>query len=68
MHCRGHAHFCNNRVLHFDKSTRPEVPSLVIGAPLALRQSKAWQGTTDTYASGHPDGRGEATVVKFLDS
>jgi hypothetical protein len=37
---RCHGNSCNNRVLHFDKNTRPETPPLVKGTPLALRQSK----------------------------
>jgi hypothetical protein len=47
MHCRGHAHLYDNRVLHFDKSTRPEIPSLAVGVPLALRRSNSRQGTTE---------------------
>jgi hypothetical protein len=32
---------CNNRILHFDRSARPKIPSLAMSAPLALRWSKA---------------------------
>jgi hypothetical protein len=37
MHCRGHAHSYNNRTLSFGRSTRPEIPSLAMSAPFALR-------------------------------
>jgi hypothetical protein len=37
MHCRGHGHSCNNRVVHFDRSTRPEIPSLTMSTLLAFR-------------------------------
>jgi hypothetical protein len=66
MHCRGHAHSCNNRVLHFDKSTPPGIPSLAMGTLIALRRSKAGRvGQALLFLAALTAARSE--VIKLLD-
>jgi hypothetical protein len=62
MHYGGRPHSCNDLFLHFDRSARLEIPSLVMSGPPALRRSKNPQGMTGASASGCPDDSRQANV------